>query len=96
MELVGRFYSIDDPALDAALNPVRGHASSAWADLITADLVEAKKQGTFMAEASPAALAVVIVGALRAGLSEVARGKAEADDLVDALRALVHGLGRLE
>jgi AcrR family transcriptional regulator len=93
--LVGRFYSIEDPALDEALNPVRGHASSAWAALIAADLVNAKKQGELTTDASPDALATVIVGALRAGLSEVARGSAGADDLAVALRSLVGGLGRV-
>lgn len=90
--LVGRFYSIEDPALDEALNPVRGHASAAWAGLIAGDLVEAKARGDLATDARPEALATVIVGALRAGLSEVARGSAKGDDLTVALRSLVRGL----
>src|SRR5262249_27065160 len=47
--LIGRFYSIDDPALDAALNPVRGHASRVWADLISKDVAAAQAQGAVTA-----------------------------------------------
>lgn len=41
--LIGRFYSIDDPALDNALNPVRGHASHFIANLIAKDLASAQE-----------------------------------------------------
>lgn len=90
--LVGRFYSIDDPSLDAALNPVRGHASRAWVDHITADLKAAKRAGRLRSKANPQALAVMIVGTMRAALTEVARGWAKADQLAAAVDSLVRGL----
>ncbi|ANW67249.1 hypothetical protein BCA37_30175 [Mycobacterium sp. djl-10] len=90
--LIGRFYSIDDPALDAALNPVRGHASRAWIEHIAADLKAAKRQGRLRAKATPHALATMIVGTMRAALTEVARGWDKADQLAAAVDALVRGL----
>ena len=74
--LVGRFYSIDDPALDQALNPVRGHASRVIADHISADLTAAGEAGVVTTSASPTAIAELLVGAMGSALSEVARARA--------------------
>ena len=90
--LVGRFYSIDDPALDQALNPVRGHASRVTADLISADLAAAQEAGAVTTTAPPAAIAELLVGAMRSALSEVARARATSKDLTAAMEALVSGL----
>lgn len=90
--LIGRFYSIDDPALDEALNPVRGHASRVCAELITADLAEAQAAGAVKSNASPQAIAELLVGAMRSALSEVARQRVASPDLLEALEALVRGL----
>ncbi|UOT03276.1 TetR/AcrR family transcriptional regulator [Rhodococcus opacus] len=90
--LTGRFYSIDDPSLDVALNPVRGHASRMWIELIAKDLQDAQNQGRLVSQAPPEALATLVVGALRSALSEVARGWARSKDLVQALESLVRGL----
>jgi AcrR family transcriptional regulator len=90
--LVGRFYSIDDPALDAALTPVRGHASRLCAKLITADLAAARKAGSLKTKAAPAAISELLVGAMGSALSEVARERAKPKDFLEAMRALVSGL----
>ncbi|MEU9448879.1 TetR/AcrR family transcriptional regulator [Streptomyces sp. NPDC048277] len=90
--LIGRFYSIDDPALDVALNPVRGHASRVWADLIAKDLAAARAKGTVTHAAPPHALAELLVGAMRSALSEVARDTTRTDDIIQAMQALVRGV----
>ncbi|HJT93997.1 MAG TPA: hypothetical protein VJ777_19040, partial [Mycobacterium sp.] len=90
--LVGRFYSIDDPALDEALTPVRGHASDVIADLIAKDLSAAKKAGRLKTEASPSAVAELLVGVMRAALNEVARGNTDGADVLEAVKALVTDL----
>jgi AcrR family transcriptional regulator len=90
--LIGRFYSIDDPALDEALTPVRGHASHFTAKLIAKDLTAAKRAGKVKTTASPRAVAELIVGAMRSALGEVARGNTTADDILDAMKALVRNL----
>ncbi|HKP42187.1 TetR/AcrR family transcriptional regulator [Mycobacterium sp.] len=90
--LVGRFYSIDDPALDEALTPVRGHASQVIAKLIAKDLTAAKRSGKAKTKAPPQAVADLLVGAMRSGLGEVARGKATAVDILAAMKALVANL----
>ena len=90
--LVGRFYSIDDPALDEALTPVRGHASHFTAKLIAKDLAAAKRVGKIKTKASPRAVAELLVGAMRSALSEVARGNTRAADMVEAMKALVTNL----
>ncbi|MDN3460706.1 TetR/AcrR family transcriptional regulator [Rhodococcus sp. APC 3903] len=91
--LYGRFYSIDDPALDQAVNPVRGHASSVWIDLISDDLARAAARGEVCTE-NPRALATLIVGAMRWALTDIARGRTTAQDLLAGLDALVRGLAR--
>ena len=90
--LIGRFYSIDDPALDVALTPVRGHASRVCADLIAADLAAARKAGSITTKATPEAISELLVGATRSGLSKVARQRAKPADILEAMRALVSGL----
>ncbi|HJT90543.1 MAG TPA: TetR/AcrR family transcriptional regulator [Mycobacterium sp.] len=90
--LVGRFYSIDDPALDDALTPVRGHASHFIAKLIAKDLAAAKRSGKVKTKASPRAVAELIVGAMRSALGEVARGNTTGADILVAMKALVTNL----
>jgi AcrR family transcriptional regulator len=90
--LIGRFYSIDDPALDVALNPVRGHASRVCAELIAGDLAAARETGTVQTRASPEAIAELLVGAMRSALSEVARETVKSTDILAAMEALATGL----
>ena len=90
--LIGRLYSIEDPALDEALNPVRGHASRVCADLMAADLTAAQEMGAVKTKASPAAIAELLVGAMRTALSDVVREQVEPADMLDAMEALVTGL----
>lgn len=90
--LVGRFYSIDDPALDEALAPVRGHASHVIANLIAEDLCDATKAGLIKSTASPHAIAELLVGAMRAALNEVARENTAGADVLGAMQALVTDL----
>jgi AcrR family transcriptional regulator len=87
--LVGRFYSIDDPALDEALNPVRGHASGVFADYITSDLAAAQKAKSVSTKASPRAIATLLVGAMRSALRGVADGTVSPEEVVDSMDALV-------
>ena len=90
--LIGRFYSIDDPSLDEALNPVRGHASRMWIELITKDLQSAQNENRLASTALPEAIATLVVGSMRSALSDVARGWARSVDLELALESLVRGL----
>lgn len=89
---IGRFYSIDDPALDTALNPVRGHASRFIADLIASDLAAAQELQLLRTSASPAGIAELLVGAMRNALSEVAKGEIASAEILQAMEALVGGL----
>jgi AcrR family transcriptional regulator len=90
--MIGRFYSIDDPALDEALNPVRGHASRVCADYIATDLSGAQRENTLATEASPTAIAELLVGAMRSALSDVAREAVKPVDILAAMDALASGL----
>ena len=90
--LIGRFYSIDDPALDEALAPVRGHASHVCADLIARDLAAAQEAGGVKTTAAPEAIGELLVGAIRSALSQVARERAKPADILTAMHALVGGL----
>lgn len=90
--LVGRFYSIDDPALDAALTVVRGHASCGFADLLTADLGAAQDVGAIRSTAQPAAIAGLLLGAMRSALTQVACEAAQPRDVVQAMKALISTL----
>ncbi|MGQ4618837.1 TetR family transcriptional regulator [Nocardia sp. R7R-8] len=90
--LVGRFYSIDDPVLDEALAPVRGHASQVCAEFISEELAAAQKAGTVKTKASPRAIGELLVGAMRSALTEVARERADSADILEAMKALVSGL----
>ncbi|MEV6338767.1 TetR/AcrR family transcriptional regulator [Nocardia vinacea] len=90
--LIGRFYSISDPALDEALRPVRGVASGVIADLIATDLARAQKSGDVRTTASPSAIAGLLVGAMRSALADVAYLKTTTAEVLDAMRALIEGL----
>lgn len=90
--LIGRFYSIEDPSLDQALNPVRGQASRMWSELIAKDLQSAQNESRLASTAAPEAIATLVVGALRSALSDVARGWARSTDLEEAIESLVRGL----
>ncbi|SDJ04209.1 DNA-binding transcriptional regulator, AcrR family [Actinokineospora alba] len=90
--LVGRFYSIDDPALDEALDPVRGHASGVFADYITADLAAAQKTKSVSTKASPRVVATLLVGAMRSALRDVADGSVSPTEILDSMDALVANL----
>lgn len=90
--LIGRFYSIDDPALDQALTPVRGHASRVCAEFISADLAAGQAAGTVKTHVSPEAIGELLVGAMGSALSEVARGRTSPSDILAAIKALAGGL----
>jgi len=90
--LIGRFYSIEDPALDVALDPVRGHASRVWTELIARDLEEARVAGTINTKGNPNALAVLLVGAMRSALSDVSQARVPSQDILDAFEALISTL----
>ena len=90
--LIGRFYSIEDPALDEALAPVRGHASHVCVDLIARDLAAAQANGEVKTTAEPGAIGELLVGAIRSALSQVARERAKPADLRNAMQAIVSGL----
>ncbi|QKZ17158.1 TetR/AcrR family transcriptional regulator [Streptomyces chartreusis] len=90
--LIGRFYSIDDPALDVALDDVRGRASRVWADLIAEDLAAEQQTGTVKTQVSPQAFAELLLGAMRSALSKAAREQEAAGDIVQAMTALLSGL----
>lgn len=90
--LVGRFYSIDDPALEAALDPVRGHASGTFRKLISAELGRHGAARELRSTADPEALAGLLIGASRAALTEVARNPGRSEDLLNAFADLVRGL----
>lgn len=90
--LVGRFYSIDDPVLDEALQPVRGHASRLCVELVAADLDAATRTGAVKAKAPSRAIAELLVGAMRAALSDVARQTLTPADIREAMGALLTGL----
>jgi AcrR family transcriptional regulator len=88
--LLGRFYSIEDPGLERALDPVRGHASRVWADYIAADLEDRMKLGE--KRGSAATIAQLLVGAMRSALREVADGRATRADVRRAMSTLLSGL----
>lgn len=89
---IGGFYSIEDPALDLALDPVRGHASRVWTELIAEDLAAAHKAGTVKARADSHALAVLLVGAMRSALSDVSLERAPSENILEAFEALLRAL----
>lgn len=90
--LIGRLYSIDDPVLDEALDPVRGHASRVCAELIATDLAAARQAGAVKTQSSPTAMAELLVGAMRTALSDVVREQVEPADMLAAMAALVRSL----
>lgn len=92
--LVGRFYSIDDPGLEAVLGPVLGHASSTFLRLIAEEIAQCRAAGVLRTDADPHLLARLLVGASRAALGEVAQDPARSDALLGAFADLVRGLLR--
>ena len=90
--LIGRFYSIDDPALDEALDPVRGHASRVLAELICGDFAASTSARSNKEKARAAAVGELIVGSMRAALTAVAQERFRPQDMTTAMRALVAGL----
>jgi hypothetical protein len=89
---VGRFYSIDDPALEVALDPVRGHASGTFLQLISTELGRCHAAGELRSTADPDAFARLLIGASRAALTEVARNPDRSEELLEAFADLVRGL----
>lgn len=93
---LGRFYAIDDPALDQALPPVRGRASSVIAQYIAKDYSAGAAKGAGRSEAlkaaKPEAIARLITGSMTAALTGVARGTYKADEILQAMQALALGL----
>lgn len=90
--LIGRFYCIEDPALDEALDPVRGHASRVLVDLISADFAASVKKRRGRVGVPPNAIAELLVGALRSALTAVAEGRIEPADIKSAMNELTAGL----
>ncbi|MBC8093332.1 MAG: TetR/AcrR family transcriptional regulator [Pseudonocardia sp.] len=90
--LVGRFYSISDPALEAALDPVRGHASGVFAKMITSELAAVRSAGGLRSHADPEALAQLLVGATRVALTDASRRPDRSEELLTAFADLVRGL----
>ncbi len=89
---IGRFYSIDDPSLDAALDPVRGHASGVFIKLMSEDIEAGRVAGTLRATTEADSIARLLVGAMRAALTETAQHPDRAGDLLAAFADLVRGL----
>ena len=92
--LVGRFYSNSDPTVEPALVPVRGHASRFYAKLIAEDVADARRSGVMDPGVEPETIAVLLVGAMRAALVEVAADPTRSDELLAGLVALTAGLVR--
>ncbi|KIQ18442.1 hypothetical protein RU01_07670 [Rhodococcus sp. MEB064] len=91
---LGRFYAIDDPSLDQALSPVRGHASSVIAQLIAEDYAEllARQDPIGTPFADSHTVAELLTGAMRTALISVAHGSRTGDEVTRAMRALAEGL----
>ncbi|MGY1704760.1 TetR/AcrR family transcriptional regulator [Geodermatophilus sp. SYSU D00697] len=92
--LVGTFYSNSDPTIEPALAPVRGHASGVSATLIAEDVAAARAEGAIASGADPHTLAVLLVGALRAALVEVAADPTRSEQLLAGITDLARGLQR--
>jgi AcrR family transcriptional regulator len=90
--LVGTFYSNSDPTVEPALAPVRGHASRLSAKLIAEDVAAARAAGLMGPGAEPDTLAVLLVGAMRAALAEVAADRTKVDQLLAGVADLARGL----
>ncbi|MCV7224983.1 TetR/AcrR family transcriptional regulator [Mycolicibacterium komossense] len=91
--MLGRFYAIDDPSLDQALPPVRGHASSVIAQHIAKDYAATvSRQPRSRSAVAPESIAMLLTGALTAALSTVARGTQSRDDVCRAIAAVAAGL----
>ncbi len=95
--LVGQFYSNADPAVEPALAPVRGRASTAsrvYTKLIAEDAADARRSGLMDPGVEPEALAVLLVGAMRAALVEVAADSTRSKRVLAGIAALTAGLLR--
>jgi AcrR family transcriptional regulator len=90
--LVGTFYSNSDPTVEPALTPVRGHASRASAKLIAEDIGAARAAGVMASGVEPDTLAVLLVGAMRAALVEVAADSTKSEHLLAGIADLARGL----
>jgi AcrR family transcriptional regulator len=90
--LVGRFYSNSDPTVEAAVAPVRGHASRVYAQLLAEDITAARDAGAMAAGVAADSLAVLLVGAMRAALSQVATEPDRAQELLAGVTTLASGL----
>ncbi|MBY6683066.1 TetR/AcrR family transcriptional regulator [Rhodococcus sp. BP-316] len=91
---LGRFYAIDDPSLDQAVTPVRGHASSVIAGYIAQDYADLAPSTSRDGEpaADPQTVAELLTGAMRTALTSIAHGVRTSDDVTRAMRALAEGL----
>ncbi|PRY49588.1 TetR family transcriptional regulator [Geodermatophilus tzadiensis] len=92
--LIGQFYANSDPTAEAALVPVRGHASRVYVELLAADIAEARAAGVVDTAVQPETMAVLLVGAMRAGLAAVATDPTAAERLLTGIAALAAGLLR--
>lgn len=95
--MLGRFYAIDDPALDQALPPVRGRASSVIAKYIAKDYEAGAAGGAAIQDArkvlaKPEAIAKLITGSMTAALNGIARGTHKGEDILQAMQVLAAGL----
>lgn len=89
---IGRLYSIEDPALEAALDPVRGHASAAYVRWIRVEIEQARTEGRVGGMVDSADLAELLVGAMRAALSGTAKEAGRASGMLRAFETLVSGV----
>src|SRR4051812_15759800 len=80
--LIGRFYSNSDPTVEPALVPVRGHASRVYAKLLAEDITEARRIGEMEPGVEASTIAVLLVGAMRAALGEVAVDPTRSDSVL--------------
>ncbi len=92
--LIGTFYSNSDPTVEPAVAPVRGHASGISAKLIAEDVASARAAGVMASGVDPHTLAVLLVGALRAALVEVAADPTKSEELLVGIADLARGLQR--
>ncbi|MCZ2811644.1 TetR family transcriptional regulator [Modestobacter sp. VKM Ac-2979] len=92
--LIGQFYANSDPTVEAALVPVRGHASRIYVELLAEDISEARTAGAVDTAVEPETMAVLLVGAMRAGLAAVATDPTGSQRLLAGIAALTTGLLR--
>lgn len=90
--LIGKFYSNSDPTVETALIPVRGHASRLSVKIIAEDIAAARASGVMASGVEPDTLAVLLVGAMRAALVEVAADSTKSEQLLAGIADLARGL----